>query len=139
MNFAEAAAAFREVAEHCEEGLARDCAKAGAKEYLAALFVTTPVLSGALRETEKVNFVAGDGAFAVANVGPDIIYDKFRNDGGTIHSKGPWPLRNRATGQVFGRQVTQAGSHYMERAVDESAGPMRASMKTILDEYITLD
>jgi hypothetical protein len=138
MDFAGAAARFREIAEHCEEGLARDCAKAGAKEYLAALFVTTPVLSGDLRRTEKVNFVSGGGSFAVANVGPDIVYDRFRNDGGTITSHGPWPLRNRATGAVFGHSVTQAGSHYMERAVDESEGPMRASMQTILDEYLTL-
>ena len=137
MNFEGAAARFREIAAHCEEGLARDCAKAGAKEYLAALFVTTPVLSGALRATEKVNFVAGGGAFAVADVGPDIIYDKFRNDGGTITSHGPWPLRNRATGQVFGRSVTQAGSHYMERAVAESEGTMQASMTAILNDYLT--
>ena len=82
--------------------------------------------------------MGGRGAHAVALVGPDIIYDKFSNDGGTIHSKGPWPLRNRATGQVFGRSVTQAGSHYMERAEAEAEGTMQASMHIILADFLTL-
>lgn len=138
MNLAEFAGAARDLAGRADAELAIECARAGAKEYLAALFVTTPVLSGALRETEKINAVTGSGAFAVADVGPDIIYDKFRNDGGTIHSKGPWPLRNRATGQVFGRSVTQAGSHYMERAEVEVEGTLQASMQTILNEIVRL-
>jgi hypothetical protein len=71
-------------------------------------------------------------------VGPDIIYDKFRNDGGTIHSKGPWPLRNRATRQVFGRSVTQVGSHYMERAEAEVEGTLQAAIGIILDGFLTL-
>ena len=135
MNLSEAAARFREIAEHCEESLAVDCARAGAKEYLAALFVTTPVLSGALRATEKVNFVTGDGTHAVADVGPDIIYDRFRNDGGTITSKGPWSLHNAGTGQYFGRHVTQAGSHYMERGEQAGRGPAREAIARVAAFY----
>ena len=136
MNLGEFAGAARELAGRAEASLARDCAEAAAAEYLAALFVTTPVLTGALRATEKVNSVSGGGAVAVADVGPDIIYDKFRNDGGTIRSKGPYPLRNRSTGQVFGRQVTQKGSHYMERAEAEAEGTIRESMAAILGDYL---
>ena len=137
MNLSEGAAAWRRVAEHCEESLAVACARAGAKEYLAGLFVTTPVLTGALRATEKINFVTGDGTHAVADVGPDIVYDRFRNDGGTIHVRRAKVRGTPAVG-FFGKSVTQAGSRYMERAVDESEGPMAASMKGIVDEYFTL-
>jgi hypothetical protein len=141
VNLSEAATAYREMAEHCEESLALDCAKAGSKEYLAGLDVTTPVLSGALRRSEHVDAVFGSGTHATAVVAPHIIYGRFRNDGGTITAKGPWPLRNAATGQVFSRpggSVTQAGSHYMERAEDEVRGTMPAAMQIILAEYLTL-
>jgi hypothetical protein len=138
VNLQEAAAAARELAGRAEASLAHDCAEAAAKEYLAALFVTTPVLTGALRATERINDVTGGGAVAVADVGPHIVYDKFRNDGGTITSHGPWPLRNRATGRVFGHSVTQRGSHYMERAEAEAEGTIQASMGIILDGFLTL-
>lgn len=137
MNLSEAAARFREMAEKASEGLAVDCARAGAKEYLAGLFVTTPVLTGALRATEKVNFVSGDGTHAIADVGPDIIYDRFRNDGGTITVKRAKVLGTPAVG-FFGRSVTQAGSRYMERAVTEVEGTLPAAMQGIVDEYFTL-
>jgi succinate dehydrogenase/fumarate reductase flavoprotein subunit len=137
VNLSEAAARFREMAERANEGLAVDCARAGAKEYLAGLFVTTPVLTGALRATEKVNFVTGDGTHAVADVGPDIIYDRFRNDGGTIRVKRAKVLGTPAVG-FFGKQVTQAGSRYMERAADEVEGTLPAAMKGIADEYFTI-
>lgn len=137
MNLSEGAAAWRRVAEHCEESLALDCARAGAKEYLAGLFVTTPVLTGALRATEKINFVTGDGTHAIADVGPDIIYDRFRNDGGTITVKRAKVLGTPAVG-FFGKSVTQAGSRYMERAADEVEGTLPAAMAAIVSEYFTL-
>lgn len=136
MNLSEAAARARAVSDRAAGSLAKDCAAAGAKEFLAELHVTTPVLSGALRTSERVWHVSGGGTAAVAVVGPDIIYARFRNYGGTIRSKGPWPLRNRATGQVFGRQVTQAGSHYMERAEAGAEGTMHAAMAAILSGYL---
>ena len=136
MNFAEAASRARAVTDRAQASLARDCARAGANEFLAELHVTTPVETGALRASERVWRVFGGGAQASAIVGPNIIYGAFRNYGGTIRSKGPWPLRNRATGQVFGRQVTQAGSHYMERAEKGAEGTMRAAMAAILSDYL---
>lgn len=135
MNLAEGAGRLREIAARCDESLARDCAAAGAKEYLAALHVTTPVESGALRASEKVNFVAGDGVHAVADVGPDIIYDRFRNDGGTIRVKNATVLTDGTS--FFGKQVTQAGSRYMERAADDAEGTIGAAMRIIVDEYLT--
>ena len=138
MNLDGFAAAAQAMADRAESELAVEVARAGAKELLAAMFVATPVLSGALRHSETVQSVGGSGAHAVALVGPNVIYDKFRNDGGTIHSKGPWPLRNRATGQVFGRSVTQAGCHYMERAEEEGAPMVEAAGQIALSEILTL-
>jgi hypothetical protein len=137
MNLQGAAARFREIEANCEAGLARDCAKAGAKEYLAALHVTTPVLSGALRASEHILSVSGSGAAAVAVVGPDgsVIYDRFRNNGGTITVKRARVLGTPAVG-FFGKSVTQAGSRYMERAADDVEGTLPSAMRGILDDYL---
>ena len=84
MNFSEAASRARAVTDRAEASLARDCARAGANEFLAELHVTTPVETGALRASERVWRVFGGGTTAQAIVGPNIIYGRFRNDGGTI-------------------------------------------------------
>lgn len=136
MNLAEFAAAVHEVTERADADLARECARVGANEYLAGLHVTTPVLSGALRASERVWRVWGGGTSAEAIIGPNIVYDKFRNDGGTIRVVRAKVLTNGS--QFFGRQVTQKGSHYMERAVEWAAGPIQAAMQVVLDEIITL-
>ena len=136
MNFAEAAARARAVTDKAQASLARDCARAGANEFLAELHVTTPVETGALRASERVWRVFGGGATAQAIVGPNIVYGAFRNDGGTIHVRRAKVLTDGS--RFFGRSVTQAGSHYMERAQDWAEGTMPAAMKTILDEYLTL-
>jgi hypothetical protein len=42
-----------------------------------------------------------------------------------IRPRGPWPLRNRATGQVFGREVHHPGTDaqpYLQPALDDLAG-----------------
>ena len=108
VNLAEFAGACKAAADRAEASLAHDCAEAAAREYLAALHVTTPVLTGALRASERVFAVSGGGEAAVAEVGSDLVYARFRNYGGTIRSKGPWPLRS-ADGRVFGRVVHQHG------------------------------
>jgi hypothetical protein len=136
VNLAEFAAATRELAGRAENGLASECARVAANEYLAALYVTTPVQSGALRASERVWRVFGAGATAVAVVGPNIIYDRFRNDGGTIRVRRAKVLTDGT--RFFGKQVTQKGSHYMERAVDEAAGPMQAAMHIALSDFLTL-
>lgn len=137
MNFAEAAGRAKAVADRAEAGLARDCAQAGGREFLAELHVTTPVLSGALRASEHILSVSGSGSHAVAVVGPDgsVIYDRFRNDGGTITVKRAKVLGTPAVG-FFGRSVTQAGSRYMERAEEAAEGTMHAAMAAILSGYL---
>ena len=75
---------LREVADRAEEYLAVDACRMGAREYLAVLQEETPVRSGALRGSERIWRVTGGGEQATAILGPNIIYDRFRNYGGTI-------------------------------------------------------
>lgn len=143
MGLADYAAEWRELAERAEVELAVTAVRAGAKELLAAMEIVTPVLSGDLRASEKIQDVSGDGSHAVALVGPDgsVIYDEFRNDGGTITADGDWPLRNKDTGQVFSRRggsVTQQGAHYMERAEEEGRPMVESAMQGAVQEFFTL-
>ena len=62
------------------------CAE-GSRDFLAVLRMVTPKRSGALMDSETVTGPTGSGAFAVAEVGPHIIYAEFRNEGGTISAK----------------------------------------------------
>ena len=134
MNLADAAARAKAVSDRAEASLARDCARAGANEFLAELHVTTPVESGALRASERVWRVFGSGAQASAIVGPNIVYGAFRNYGGTIRIRRAKVLTDGV--RFFGKQVTQRGSHYMERAEADAQGTMGAAMKAILSDYL---
>jgi hypothetical protein len=75
--------------------------------------------SGYLRNSIRA-FVMPDGSVIV---GPTASYGRFVNEGTPPHvirSTGPWPLRNRATGQVFGPVVNHPGtapSYFVQRAV----------------------
>ncbi len=61
-------------------------------------------------------------------IGPTATYGKYVNDGTPPHiirSRGTWPLRSRATGQVFGRVVHHPGTKgafFVERAALELRG-----------------
>lgn len=61
-------------------------------------------------------------------VGPTADYARYVNDGTVPHlieSHGPWPLRNRETGQVFGRVVHHPGTvgqHFIERTAESLNG-----------------
>ena len=134
MNFAEAASRARAVTDKAQASLARDCARAGANEFLAELHVTTPVETGALRASERVWRVFGGGAQAQAIVGPNIVYGAFRNYGGTIRIRRAKVLTDGV--RFFGKQVTQRGSHYMERAEADAQGTMGAAMNAILSDYL---
>lgn len=76
--------------------------------------------SGHLRQSIK-RYRLGDGSWII---GPTADYAEYVNSGTVPHeirSHGPWPLRNRATGQVFGRIVHHPGTrgvHFVERAVE---------------------
>jgi hypothetical protein len=131
------AAEMRALAGRAESGLARDCAGAAARELLAALEVTTPVRSGALRASERIFSVSGGGPVAVAIVGSDLIYARFRNEGGTITVKRAKVLGTPAVG-FFGKSVTQAGSHYMERGEGMALGPIQAACTSIVADFLHL-
>lgn len=61
-------------------------------------------------------------------IGPTASYGAYVNDGTPPHlieSTGDWPLRNRATGQVFGRVVHHPGTrgvHFVEDSLDDVRG-----------------
>jgi hypothetical protein len=80
--------------------------------------------SGYLRSS-IVRVRAPDGSWLI---GPTAPYASYVNDGTPPHgidSTGPWPLRNRASGQVFGPHVNHPGTapaHFIERAAESIAG-----------------
>jgi hypothetical protein len=131
----ELAATLQECADRASASMARDVVDQMAQIYLPILKSVTPVETGKLRDSEVMNSISGGGAFAQAQAGPHMIYAQFRNDGGTIHSHGPWSLSNGS--QYFGRVVTQKGSHYMEKAQAAASGPCEAAARKVMDEYTT--
>ncbi len=135
-GLSEFAAALRKVADRAESELALEACRMGAREYLAVLQEETPVRSGALRASEHVWRVSGSGESASAILGPDIVYDKFRNDGGTIHVRRARVLTDGVS--FFGRHVTQRGSHYMERARGPGAAALAVACKVTADEIFTI-
>ena len=137
VNLAEAAAAAKALTDRAEATLASECVRAAAIEFLAALYVTTPVRTGALRASEHVFGISGGGAFAVAEVGSDLVYARFRNDGGTITRHGPGSLGTPEVG-FFGHSVTQKGSRYFERAEAEARGPIAVACRAKLAEIVRL-
>jgi hypothetical protein len=83
--------------------------------------------SGYLRSSIHA-FRLGDGSVIV---GPTADYASYVNDGTgphDINSTGSWPLRNRATGQVFGPHVHHPGTkatHFVERAAELTGGTIQ--------------
>lgn len=81
--------------------------------------------SGYLRNSITVRRYPGPG---LIEVGPTAGYGRYVNEGTRPHvirSHGPWPLRNRATGQVFGRTVHHPGTHpvyFVQRAAADVNG-----------------
>ena len=136
MTLDEFAAAVEALADRAETELAPACARAAANEFLAALHVTTPVRSGALRASERVWRVWGSGPTAEAIVGPNIRYDHFRNEGGTISVRRAWVLTDGV--RFFGRHVTQHGAHYMEKARGEASATIPAACVIALSDFLTL-
>lgn len=123
MNLAEAAAAFRGLAEKADSDLALEACREAATDYLTVLRAVTPKRTGALADSETVTGPTGGGTHAVAEVGPHIVYADFREYGGTITVKNARVLTDGAS--FFGKSVTQRGAHYMER----SEGPGRAAVE----------
>lgn len=63
-------------------------------------------------------------------IGPTADYAPYVEEDTRPHlivSHGPWPLRNRETGQVFGRVVHHPGTrgqHFVQRTADTFSGRM---------------
>jgi hypothetical protein len=80
--------------------------------------------SGYLRNSVSA-FRLPDGSIII---GPTAPYGRYVNNGTQPHeitSHGPWPLRNRGTGQVFGRHVHHPGTratHFVERSAEVLRG-----------------
>lgn len=81
-------------------------------------------VSGRLRQSITIEH----RPFGEIKIGPTVDYARYPNDGTRPHiirSHGPWPLRNRATGQVFGPVVHHPGNrgqHFVERAALSVSG-----------------
>ena len=133
MNFADAAARFKAATGRAEASMARECAAAGARAFLPVEKSKTPVLSGRLRDSEAVKAVTGSGTYAEAVVSPHRIYAHFRNFGGTITVRRAKVLTDGVN--FFGRSVTQAGSHYVERAHSAAIGPVQVAIKMRAESF----
>jgi hypothetical protein len=140
VGIADYAAEWDDLATRAEAELAITAVRAGAQDLLTVMRIVTPKRTGHLMESEKVLDVSGDGAHAIALVGPDgtVIYDEFRNDGGTITAKRFPQLGNPDVGW-FGKQVTQEGAHYMEKAEEEGRPVVESAMQAAVGEFFTLE
>jgi hypothetical protein len=121
MDLAEFAARLESVASELEDGAARDAAERAGDEFHARLQENTPVLTGALRDSEALDGVTGSGSTAVARISTHLpLYASFREYGGTITVKRASVLTNGES--FFGKSVTQHGSEYMGRTVAWAEG-----------------
>lgn len=128
---------LREAASRVESDLALTVAREQARDFLAIERAVTPKRTGRLADSETVDALTGGGSHAEAVVSPHTVYAHFRENGGTITRKLPPPhvLGTPATG-FFGHSVTQAGSHYVERAQGIAAGPLHAVAESVTAEFL---
>jgi len=116
-------------------------ARAAGEAYLGKLGDNTPVLTGELKASERVDRITGNGERAVVTVGAHTIYAAFREKGGVIlphdRSRGGWvgaprmidghlhghhSLHWGGEPGVFAMKVTQVGSHYFARTNEWAYG-----------------
>jgi hypothetical protein len=131
----EYAAKLRAVADALETRVALDVCEAQALAFQELERQVTPKKTGALADSETIDSLSGGGAHAEATVAPHKVYAKIRNDGGTITRHKPGSLGTPAVG-FFGHSVTQAGSHYVERAQGAAQGIIRQAAQVVLDEIL---
>lgn len=130
-GLADLIAALERAQAAMETRAAIECAREAGHAYLVQLRETTPVLTGELRASERVDAVRGSGTYATATIGAHTVYAEFRNNGGTITVKRARVLTNGS--EFFGRSVTQAGSHYFERATGQAATPIDDACKKVIE------
>jgi hypothetical protein len=131
------AAKVADAAARIESGLAIEVAREQARDFLAIERHVTPKRTGRLADSETIDALTGGGTRAVAVVSPHTVYAAFRENGGTItrHLPPPHVLGNPAVG-FFGHSVTQAGSHYVERAQGLAAGPMAVAAEIAIARFL---
>jgi len=130
------AAKLEAAAARMNQRLAADVVKAQAEVFLRIEKRLTPVRSGKLQGSERIDSRSGGGSHAVAVISPHTKYAQFREDGGTITKHSPGSLGNPAVG-FFGHSVTQKGSHYVADAEAAAAGVMPAIAEQIVDGYLS--
>jgi hypothetical protein len=123
-------------AARIDSELAITVAREQAKDFLAIERHVTPKRTGRLADSEAIDALTGGGTHAMAVVSPHTIYAHFRENGGTITRKLPPPhvLGNPTVG-FFGHSVSQAGSHYVERAQGLAAGPLLGAAEAAIAEF----
>jgi HK97 gp10 family phage protein len=129
------AARLKGAADDVKATAALKGAQAGGSAFLRELQRNTPVLTGTLRRSERVNSVTGSGTRATASIGPHAVYARFRNFGGTITAKRARQLSNGH--EFFGKSVTQAGAHYMDKTVAwADGGGLDAPVQIAVDDVL---
>jgi hypothetical protein len=137
--FGEWAAKLARDAALMQDGMAEAIVREQARDFLAVERIVTPKRTGRLAESEKVDAVMGGGSHAEAVVSPHTVYAHFRENGGTITRHLPPPhVLGPYGGPYFGHSVTQAGSHYVERAEGIAAPLMAAVAEQVLEETLDL-
>jgi|SRR5580698_8401680 hypothetical protein len=132
---ADLAAALERIKAAVDSKSGEVCIKAMAPVALRYLQQATPVETGRLRGSERVDSISASGTHGEAFIAPHTVYARFRNDGGTIHVKRAKVLSNGVS--FFGKQVTQAGDGYLERGTEAGEGPCRDAASAALGRLIS--
>jgi hypothetical protein len=113
--------------------------------FVAAAMAHAPVaksvqaprhVGGTLRRSIHIVEVTqtGPGRW-LATAGPSVIYGRFRDLGGTIHAKNVPYLKFQIDGNwVQVESVTQTGSFYMEKGLDDLEGAIEGIIAAAWDE-----
>ena len=104
---ADLAAALERIKAAVDSKSGEVCIKAMAPVALRYLQQATPVLTGRLRGSERVDSISASGRHGEAFIAPHTVYARFRNDGGTIHVKRAKVLSNGVS--FFGKQRHPGG------------------------------
>lgn len=97
--------------------------KKGADVFVEVLKDVAPKETGRL--AGSVDAVKkGDADYSI---GPDVVYDRIQDLGGTIHGN-PFLVWEGEEGLIFARHVTIPAQHYMLRAFEEGKDPAAAAV-----------
>lgn len=97
--------------------------KKGADVFVEVLKDVAPKETGRL--SGSVDAVKKDNADY--SIGPDVVYDRIQDLGGTIHGN-PFLVWEGEEGLIFAKKVTIPAQHYMLRAFEEGKGPAAAAV-----------